>query len=70
MKLLYNEKFFCMKSELLNFNIILPLAKLDMVNSRLVSNGLIFFNGLSASTGFTEREMAMQCYIIVDIYSD
>ena len=28
--------------ELLNSKIILPLAKLEMVGSRLVSNGLIF----------------------------
>ena len=43
MKLLYNEeKFFCIKTELLNFNITLPLAKLGIVSSKLVSNGLIF----------------------------
>ena len=42
-KLLYNEeKIFCTKTELLNFNITLPLPKLDIVGSRLVSNGLIF----------------------------
>ena len=44
-ELLYNEEeFFCTKTELLNFKIkiTLPLAKLDMVSSRLVSNGLIF----------------------------
>ena len=42
-KLLYNEeKKFCTKTAFLNFKIILPLAKLDMVGSRLVSNGLIF----------------------------
>ena len=42
-KLLYNkQKVFCTKKELLNFKITLPLAKLDMVSSRLVSNGLIF----------------------------
>ena len=33
---------FCTKTELLNFKFTLPLAKLDMVDSRLVSNGLIF----------------------------
>ena len=44
MKLLYNneEEFFCIKTKLLNFKITLPLAKLDMVSSRLVSSGLIF----------------------------
>ena len=43
MKLLYNEEeFSCTKTELLNFKITLPLAKLDMVGSRLVSNGLFF----------------------------
>ena len=43
MKLLYNkEERFCTKTELLNFKIILQLAKLDMDGSRLLSNGLIF----------------------------
>ena len=43
MKLLYNEEgFFCTKTELLNFKITLPLATLDIVASRLVSNGLTF----------------------------
>ena len=42
-KLQYNkEGLFCTKTELLNFNVTLPLAKLDMVGSRLVSNSLIF----------------------------
>ena len=42
-KLLYNEDiFFCTKTELLNFKISLPLAKLNMVASRLVPNGLFF----------------------------
>ena len=36
------EKSFCIKAELLNFKITLPMANLDMVGSRLVSNGLIF----------------------------
>ena len=40
---MYNEeKIICTKAELLNFKITLPLAKLDRVGSRLVSNGLIF----------------------------
>ena len=43
MKLLYKvEELFCTKTELLNFKINLPLAGLDKVSSRLVSNGLIF----------------------------
>ena len=43
MKLLYNEeKKFCAEIDLLNFEFTLPLAKLDKVGSRLVSNGLIF----------------------------
>ena len=43
MKLLYNEEeIFCTITELLNFKITLPLAKSDMIGSRLVSNGLIF----------------------------
>ena len=41
-RLCINSKFFCTKTELLNFKITLPLAKLDMISSRLVSNGLIF----------------------------
>ena len=41
MKLLHLEETFALK-QLLNFNITLPLAELDMVSSRLVSNGLIF----------------------------
>ena len=44
-KLVYHdEELFCTKTELLNFKITLPLAKLDMVVSMLVSNGLIFFS--------------------------
>ena len=43
MKSLFNEEeFLCTKTELLSFKITLPLAKLDMVESRLVSNDLIF----------------------------
>ena len=47
MKLLHNEeKVFCTKTEWLNFKITLLLAKLNMVSSRLVSNGLIFSNSI------------------------
>ena len=43
MKSLYNEEeLYCIKTELLNFSITLLLAKLDIVGSRLLSNGLIF----------------------------
>ena len=43
MELLCNEeKIFCTKTALSNFEITLPLAKLDMIGLRLVSNGLIF----------------------------
>ena len=43
MKLLYNEEgFFRSKTEMLNFEITVPLVKLDMVGSKLVSNGFIF----------------------------
>ena len=45
-KLLYNEKIFCVKTELLNFKITLPLAKLDMVGSRLVSNYLVLLDDI------------------------
>ena len=42
MKLQYNEEdFFCTKTELLDFRLTLPLAKLVMIEGRLVSNGLI-----------------------------
>ena len=36
------KKIFCTKTELLNFKFTLPLAKLNMVSSSLVSNGLMF----------------------------
>ena len=36
------KKFFALKIKLLNFKVTLPLAKLDVVGSRLVSYGLIF----------------------------
>ena len=49
-KLLYNEEiFFGTKTELLNFKFTLPLAKLDMVGSRLVSNRLIFSDDISVN---------------------
>ena len=48
MKLLYNEKeFLCTKTELISFKISLPLAKLEMVSSRLLLNGLILLAGIS-----------------------
>ena len=41
--LLYNEKeLLCTKTELLNLRVTLPLTKLDMIDARLGSNGLIF----------------------------
>ena len=41
--LLYSEEeLFWTKTQLLNFKVTLPMAKLVMVGSRLVSNGLIF----------------------------
>ena len=47
MKLLYNkEKLFCTKTELLNLKITLSSAKLLMLGSRLVSNGLIFLDNI------------------------
>ena len=40
-KLLCNEEeAFCSKAELLNFKITLPLARLDIIDSRSVTNGL------------------------------
>ena len=47
-KLLYNEEelIFSTKAELLDFKITLPLAKLDTVVSRLVSNDSIFLDDI------------------------
>ena len=51
MKSLYLEETFALK-QLLNFNITLPLAELDMVSSRLVSNGLIFWDEIVVDIQF------------------
>ena len=40
------KKIFPLKTELLNFKITLPLAKLDMASSRLVSSGLILLDDI------------------------
>ena len=46
-KLIYNEEeSFCTKTESLDIKITLPLAKLDIVGSSLVSNGLIFSDNI------------------------
>ena len=47
-KLLYNEEelIFSTKAVLLDFKITLPLAKLDTVVSRLVSNDSIFLDDI------------------------
>ena len=51
MKLLYNkENIFCTKTEFLNFQITLLLAKLDMVGSRLVSNYIFFSDDIPLVT--------------------
>ena len=39
--------FFCAETELLNFKITLPLAKLVMISSRLASIGLFFSDYVS-----------------------
>ena len=50
MKLLYNEEeSFCTKTELLDFKVTLPLAKVDMVSSRLLLNGFIFSGDIPVS---------------------
>ena len=60
--LLYNdEEYFCDKTELLNFRIVLPLAKLDMAGSRLVSNGLIFSDDILVNI----QSVAFYCYPIL-----
>ena len=57
MKLLYNEEeLFCTKAELLNFKITLPLAKLYMVSSRLVSNDLIFSDDIPVNNCFVNHD--------------
>ena len=43
------KKFFCTKTELLNFKFTLPLTKLDMVGSRLLSNGLILSDDIDVN---------------------
>ena len=43
MKLLYNEKdLLCTKIKFLSFKLTLPMAKLDIVGSRVVSDSLLF----------------------------
>ena len=44
------KSFFRTKTELLNFKITLPLTKLDMVGSKLVSNGLMFSDDIRVDT--------------------
>ena len=45
-KLLYKEeRLICTKTELSNFSFTLALAKLDIVSSRLASDGFIFSDG-------------------------
>ena len=51
--LLYNEEEpFCTRTELLNFNIILPLAKEHMVGRRSVLEGLTFSDDVSVDIQF------------------
>ena len=48
MQVLYKEKeFVCTKTELLNFMVTLPLAKLVLVGERLISIGLFFLDDTS-----------------------
>ena len=50
MKLLYNEEeSFFTKTKLLDFKVTLPLAKVDMVSSRLLLNGFIFSGDIPVS---------------------
>ena len=75
MKLIYNEaKHFSTKTESLDFKITLPLTKLDIVGSGLISNGLVFpdhihFSHFSA-TLFVKRVilfLASICYELSNI---
>ena len=62
-KLLYNkEERFCTKTELLNFNITLPLAKLDINISRLVSNVLFLSDDIPVDTQLMTFFIAIQYY--------
>ena len=59
--LIYNEEeLFCTKIELINFKITLPLAKLDIVGSRLVSNGLIFSDDIPVDIQLVTFFIAIQ----------
>ena len=50
MNLLFNkEELYCTQTELLHFKVTQPLAKLDLVGSRLISNGLSFLNDTPVS---------------------
>ena len=55
-RLLYNEKknFYFTRTELLNFKIPLLLAKLDIVGSRPVSNGLIYSDDILVNIRFLD----------------
>ena len=46
------KNFFCTKTELLNSKITLPLAKLDMIGSKLASNDLIFSGDIPVDIQF------------------
>ena len=64
-KLLYNEEiFFGTKTELLDFKFTLPLAKLDMVGSRLVSNRLIFSDDVSVNIQYEVDKLVYQLQIL------
>ena len=61
MKLLYNkQEIFCTKTELLNFKITLPSAKLDMFGSRLVPNSLIFSDDIPLNIQLVTFFIAIQ----------
>ena len=64
-KLLYNEEiFFGTKTELLDFKFTLPLAKLDMAGSRLVSNRLIFSDDVSVNIQYEVDKLVYQLQIL------
>ena len=61
-ELLYNEeKLFCTETELLSFNFTLPLAKLNIVSSRLVLNGLTFLDDIPVCI----QLVIFYCYLIL-----
>ena len=61
MKLLYTGGEFCTKTEFLNFKITLPLARLDMVGSRLVLKSLTLTDDILVDIQLATFFIVIQC---------